>query len=87
MTVIITLKGKQFERNYDPRFCQLPGCGVRIPFRMSKTGVPESCSKYNKRKGCCDSHSRKIQKLARIPPPPGRAEMAINNFLFGRLAR
>ena len=61
--ITIVLNGKEYKRDYKPNYCQLPGCGKRIQFRLSAKGVPESSDKYNARKGCCTEHSRAINRM------------------------
>jgi hypothetical protein len=59
----IYLDGKEYERAYELRYCQLPDCGQRIQFRLDAKGRPESADKYNKRKTCCKKHEKELARL------------------------
>ena len=58
MNVTVTLFGKSYRRKYEQRFCALPGCGKRIPFRVMPDGTPERSDKQAKRVTCCPEHFR-----------------------------
>lgn len=63
MTVAFNYQGVQFTRAYEWRFCELPGCGKRIQFRIAANGKPEGADKHNKRATCCLDHARKLHAL------------------------
>jgi hypothetical protein len=81
MTVLITLNGKAYKRDYKPNFCDLPGCGLRLQFRLTSQGIPESSDKYNARRCCCAQHSAELQKRRIRRKRP--AFSIIDFFLFG----
>jgi len=80
--ITIVLNGKSYKRDYRPKFCEMPGCGKRIQFRLSARGVPESSDKYNARRGCCGEHSRLIQQ--RRVKRKGKVSI-IDQWLYGHL--
>ena len=63
MNVTVTLFGKTYRRDYELRFCALPGCGKRVPFRVLPSGRPEGSDKQARRETCCPSHGRQLHAL------------------------
>ena len=63
MKIVVNLNGKTYVRNYEWRFCALPGCGKRIAFRVNAKGDPEGSDKHNKRQTCRLEHARQLQAM------------------------
>lgn len=82
--IVIVLNEVKYQRDYKINLCDLPGCGKRIQFRLNAKGVPETSDKYNKRRCCCDSHSRELQQQ-RLPMQRKNILTTLDKFLYGQL--